>query len=104
MRAQDIKRPLREKSRRAFMSVGKLRHQVLGQKRNILFALSKGRQVYCYYVQAIEQVFAECSGSHSLVRVFISRRQQAYVNRNLMRAPQSPEGAFLQYTQELCLK
>src|SRR5208282_2291659 len=79
--------------------LGALLYKVADQQRNILPAISKGRDADGKHVQAVIEIVAELPVGDHLLEVAVGRRYKPYVDFARMRAAQALEFALLQDAQ-----
>src|SRR5436853_413091 len=77
---------------------------MLGQQRQIVFARAQGRQLNRDDIQTIKEVFAKDARDDRLFRALVRCGKKSHVNRNLLRATESPHGALFENAQKFCLK
>src|SRR2546421_1691060 len=104
MRLQDLERRRSYGARRTFVLFGQLRDEMLSQKRQVVFALTKRRQLNRDDVEAIEQVFTERAIRDGLLRILVRGREQTHINRNLLRAAETPHRALFKHAQKFSLQ
>src|SRR5690242_10608413 len=75
-----------EKACRPSVFLGELRHEMLGQQRQVFFAFAEWRQMNAEDIQAIEQVAAEFAFVDCLMWRTIRRGEQPDVDGNLFAA------------------
>ena len=80
------------------------RHEMMGQRHNILHSLSKRRHRQRKYAEPIIQVFAKPAFAHFRFQVSIRRGNDAHVGVKSLVVANPLELAFLQSTQQLTLQ
>src|SRR3954465_15157915 len=77
---------------------------MLSQQGQIVFARTQGGQLNRDNIQTIKEVFAKDACDDRLFRALVRCGKKSHVNRNLLRAAESPHGAFFENAQKFCLK
>src|SRR5215469_12155099 len=80
-----------------------LSEEVFQQQRNVLLALSEGRQGYGNDVEAVVEVLAELVLLDQPAQVGIGRRQDAHIHLNGFRSAQTHELPLLDYPKQFGL-
>ena len=85
------------------MLFGQLRDEMLSEKRQVVFAFTQRRQLNRDDVEAIEQVFTERTIRNGLLRILVRGCKQTHINRNLLRAAETPHRALFKHAQKFSL-
>src|SRR5438270_2579935 len=91
-------------ARATFILFRILAQEMLYQRGNVFFTLTKWRQVNADDIQTIEQVFAELAFANQLLQIHIGGRDNTDIHLDFLDTTQMHKLAILQYPQDLALR